>query len=308
MGEKTGIAWCDHTHNPWWGCEKISPACKNCYAATFDARFAGNDPHWGPGSSRKFFGDKHWNEPRKWNRAAEAAMKPRRVFCASMADVFEDRPDLVEPRRRLWDLIVETPWLYWLLLTKRPENIRSMAPSFLQIAGDSMARMPTNVWIGTTIESQEYMWRADHLLMVKASVHFLSCEPLLSDLDLGPVLRRRLVTHDGRILDNPDAIGEGGTWRFAIDQVITGCESGHGARPQNVEWYRSLRNQTLAAGKAFFLKQAEPEVSMSACASSVKGIITKGPGSWVKAREGIIEQPYLDGVQHIDFPKGHLDR
>lgn len=92
MGKSTGIAWCDGTFNPWWGCVKVSPACTNCYAATFDRRIGGD--HWGPGSERRTFGDKHWNEPLKWNAAAEQAGTRKRVFCASMADVFEGRSDL----------------------------------------------------------------------------------------------------------------------------------------------------------------------------------------------------------------------
>src|SRR5688572_21886599 len=117
MGESTTITWTHHSWNPWWGCVKVSEGCKNCYAESFSKR-ACHDI-WGPGSQRRFFGDKHWAEPIKWDRAAEKAGERRRVFCASMADVFEDRPDLVEPRRRLFELIRATPNLDWLLLTKR---------------------------------------------------------------------------------------------------------------------------------------------------------------------------------------------
>lgn len=314
MGEETGIAWCDHTFNPWWGCVKISPACKNCYAAAFDHRLGGD--HWQVGGPRRFFGDKHWNQPLKWNRDAEKAGKPAKVFCASMADVFEDRPDLVEHRARLWDLVDRTPWLYWLFLTKRPENIPGMLPSKVTYSDGRVFHnipptdpvstwyvptAPENVWLGTTVESDEYMWRADPLLMVRASVHFLSCEPLLSDLDLSNVLERRLVTSDGDVLANPDAVGEPGVWRFAVDWVITGSESGHGKRPQNVGWFRSLRDQTKRAGKSFFFKQAELELGAGGLVS-----IGNGPGSWDKAGS-LVEQPYLDGVQHIEFPKGHLE-
>lgn len=122
MGKDTGITWTDSTFNPWWGCEKVSPGCTNCYAATFDKRVGGD--HWGAKAGRRFFGDKHWREPEKWNRDAAKSGERHRVFCASMADVFEDRDDLVQPRIRLFHLISETPNLDWLLLTKRPENIR----------------------------------------------------------------------------------------------------------------------------------------------------------------------------------------
>ncbi len=281
MGEKTGIAWTDHTFNPWWGCVKISPACTNCYAATFDARFAGENPHWGIKAPRRFFGDKHWNEPRKWDKAARAAGKPERVFCASMADVFEDRADLVEPRERLFKLIAETPMLYWLLLTKRPENIARMRP----------AVSTPNVWLGTTVENQDYAdERISMLLANPASVHFLSCEPLLGPIDLEPWADR----------DCPET----GSPLDEIDWVITGCESGHGARAVDIAWYRELRDWCARHGKAFFFKQAEPDARAF---DPVTGIVQvgAGKGSWLKG--DIIEQPYLDGVQHIAFPKGHLD-
>ena len=146
MGEKTGIAWTDSTFNPWHGCQRVSPGCELCYAETFDARFG--EPHWGPKAPRRFFGDKHWNEPLKWNRAAEASGVRRRVFCASMADVFEDRPDLVEHRLRLWKLIEATPHLDWLLLTKRPENIHRMLPKPTVDADGNTRPYFSNVWLG----------------------------------------------------------------------------------------------------------------------------------------------------------------
>ena len=120
MSERTAIGWCDHTFNPWWGCQRVSDGCARCYAEAM-AKRTGN-PVWGPGA-RRFFGEKHWQEPVRWNAAAERLSVRRRVFCGSMCDVFEDRPDLVEPRGRLWRLIRATPHLDWLLLTKRPENI-----------------------------------------------------------------------------------------------------------------------------------------------------------------------------------------
>ena len=114
--------------------------------------------HWGKDAPRKFFGDKHWNDPRRWNRIAAKAGIRERVFCASMSDVFEgDRPDIEPSRARLWELIKETPSLDWLLLTKRPQNIKRMLPEAMQGAH--------NIWLGTTIEVQkEYLWRADKLI------------------------------------------------------------------------------------------------------------------------------------------------
>ena len=122
MGVETKIAWTDHTFNPWWGCVKVSPGCANCYAETFAKRTG--HAVWGAETDRRFFGDKHWAEPVKWNLAAAKAGVRRRVFCGSMCDVFEGpRPLLDDWRDQLWTLIRYTPNLDWLLLTKRPESL-----------------------------------------------------------------------------------------------------------------------------------------------------------------------------------------
>lgn len=254
MGQTT-IEWTDFTFNPWHGCVRVSPGCKNCYAEAFDRRTHGTarhldskgnvrEPHWGADAPRRFFGDKHWNEPLKWNAAAEAAGVRRRVFCASMADVFEDRPDLVEPRARLFSLIQETQALDWLLLTKRPENIdRLLTPWILEHIEGPL----TNVWLGTTVEDQE---RADeripHLLTVPAAVRFLSVEPLLGPVDLAG----RLGGSDYLGDRHDDAPGEAG-----IDWVIVGGESGPGARPCDVAWIRDVVRQCREAGVPVFVKQ-----------------------------------------------------
>lgn len=145
LGKSTPIEWTDHTFNPWWGCTKVSPACDHCYAEAWDKRTGGD--HWGPHSNRRTFGDKHWNEPLRWDRAAAEAGARRRVFCASMADVFDNAaPE--NALSRLWQLVRSTPWLDWQLLTKRPQNIRTMLPPDW---GEGYA----NVWLGTTTENQE---------------------------------------------------------------------------------------------------------------------------------------------------------
>ena len=126
MGKLSKIQWCHHTFNPWWGCVNISPACDHCYAEAW-AKRCGKQV-WGKEAPRRFFGDRHWNEPLKWDRAAEKAGERHRVFCASMADVFEDRRDLDEPRARLYGLIEQTPNLDWMLLTKRPQVVGKLVP------------------------------------------------------------------------------------------------------------------------------------------------------------------------------------
>ena len=129
MGMDSKIGWTHHTFNPVWGCVKVSPGCKNCYAETLSKRFGENI--WGPDSERRTFGDKHWNEPRRWNKRAEKEGKRQRVFCGSMCDIYEDHPTTNEALLRLFDLIEETPWLDWLLLTKRPEYIGLLGPGKL---------------------------------------------------------------------------------------------------------------------------------------------------------------------------------
>ena len=221
MGAETAISWTDHTFNPWWGCERVSPGCQNCYAEAFAKRTG--HPVWGKTADRRFFGDKHWAEPRRWNNLAEEAGKPALVFCSSMADVFEDRPELARWRADLWALIEATPWLIWQLLTKRPENVLDMVPAGWHGA------WPRNVWVGTTAEDQA---RADeripHLVRIPAPVRFLSVEPML-----GPVELR----------------GAGVEW------VICGGESGPRHRPFDLDWARSLRDQCAKGGVPFFFKQ-----------------------------------------------------
>jgi protein gp37 len=238
MGERTAIAWTDHTFNPWWGCARVSPGCQHCYAEAF-AKRTGNAV-WGKESPRRFFGDKHWNEPLKWNAAAEQAGEPARVFCASMADVFEDRRDLDEHRERLFKLIAATPWLHWQLLTKRPENVRRLVP-VCWLDPPRHGGWPPNCWIGATVEDQQ---RADEripiLLGLPAPVRFLSCEPLLGMVDLDVWLLR------------PDGYYHE---RSPLQWAIVGGESGPGHRLMNLVNARYLVDQLQQACVPTFFKQ-----------------------------------------------------
>ena len=213
MARNSKIEWTTHTFNPWWGCVKVSPACKHCYAEAWAKRVG--QSVWGPRAGRRQFGDAHWAEPLRWQRDATKSGVRSRVFCASMADVFEDRADLDLPRARLWTRIEHTP--------KRPELVASKVPW----AG----RYPANVWVGTTVEDQE---RADErlplLAAIPAAVRFISAEPLLGPVRLGP-------------------------WASAMDWVITGGESGPRARPSSPSWFLDLMNQCMAAGIPFHFKQ-----------------------------------------------------
>jgi len=230
VGKNSEIEWTHHTFNPWWGCAKISEACKHCYAEVWSKR--SGSTIWGPNGNRRFFGDKHWHEPTVWNREANNLRKRKRVFCASMADIFEDRLDLDTWRTRLWELIEETPWLNWLLLTKRPENLMKMIPW--------TNNWPSNVWVGTTAENQERaIQRIPILLKCRAVIRFVSCEPLL-----GPVDLRQWLNH-----------GDQKKPSKGIDWVIAGGESGSNARPMHPVWARSLRDQCVAAHIPFHFKQ-----------------------------------------------------
>lgn len=254
--QNSKIEWTHHTYNPWWGCVKVSPGCEHCYAESLSKRTGHNI--WGPAktSDRRLFGDKHWNEPIKWNAAAKATGERQRVFCASMADVFEDHPQVEDERVRLLDLIVNTPWLTWLLLTKRPENVNRMIEQATGFSESDMwfHAVGDRVWIGTSVEDQR---RADEripeLLKIPAKIRFLSCEPLLGPVNIKPHLQRRVQYYFP-----VTAFGE--AWEYQterIDWVIVGGESGHSKRPIDADWARSIRDQCQAAGTAFFMKQMD---------------------------------------------------
>lgn len=227
MAKDSKIEWTHHTFNPWWGCERVSAACKNCYAEAW-ARRLGLDL-WSKNAPRRAMSDEYWKQPVAWNKAAHAADRRDRVFCASMADVFEDRQDLYGPRKRLWHLIEQTPNLDWLLLTKRPQHVSALVPW-----GD---RWPQNVWLGTTVENQRWAQKRIPLLLAQpARILFLSCEPLLGPINLVPWL----------------AAPSGAR---TVNWVITGGESGHRARPMNPDWARALRDQCQAYEVPFLFKQ-----------------------------------------------------
>jgi protein gp37 len=225
MGENTKIEWATHTFNPWIGCTKLAhpngSACDFCYAATW-AKRTGHPELWE--GERRLTSLENWRKPRKWNRAAMEAGERHRVFCASLADVFDNQvPDVW--RIDLWQVIEETPHLDWLLLTKRPQNIHKMLPP-------NWGYGYPNVWLGITAENQrEYERRWPDLREIPAEVHFISYEPALGPLCLTAV--------EG---DRPD-------W------IIAGAESGGKARPSHPQWFRDVRDECARLGTAFLFKQ-----------------------------------------------------
>lgn len=288
------ISWTTHTFNPFRGCTKVSAGCANCYADAMNHRNPKTLGVWGPNGTRVVAAESAWKEPLKWDREAAARLanweravrlatseydcvlpyeRPR-VFCASLADVFEDwQGPMVDSsgkkldhsgvwlfrgnpaydpltmsavRDRLGRLIQDTPNLDWLLLTKRPEHVANMmADHMFGVRGDGSLAIPNNVWIGTSVENQQAAdERIPHLLKVPARVRFLSCEPLLGPVEFSCVSKRS------------DAVQQLGKKALdGIHWVIVGGESSPNARPMHPNWARSLRDQCQAAGVAFHFKQ-----------------------------------------------------
>ena len=283
MAENSKIEWCDHTFNPWIGCTKVSEGCQHCYAEQMmDKRYG--KVKWGPQGTRVRTSLANWKKPLKWNREAAKAGKRARVFCASLADVFEIHPsqDLDEWRHDLFMLIQQTPHLDWLLLTKRPENVM---PYLRHGWGTDL---PDNVWLGTSVENQQAAFkRIPELLKVPAAVRFLSMEPLLGQVHLDlmdGVFFDSWMPFDWQRLDPP-----------GIHWVIVGGESGPNARSIHPDWVRDIREQCVGAGVPFFFKQwgqwvHDPE-DWNAAAGLMRRVGKKAAGR------------LLDGVEWNQFPQ-----
>ena len=241
MAKNSKISWTNHTFNPWWGCQKVSPGCQNCYAEAFATGRMGFDI-WGPPSTtgRRIFDLKHFDEPIAWNSACVKSNIRERVFCGSMCDIFEDHPQVANERDVLWTTIEFTSSLDWLLLTKRPENIERLLPAWW-FPGE---RSVTNVSFGITAENQDCLdakWPVlEATTRYLADKLFLSCEPLLGPINIEQTLDWQ---------DSPSKWGRG------VDWVIVGGESGPNARPMNLDWARSIRDQCIEFEIPFFFKQ-----------------------------------------------------
>lgn len=292
MSDTTAISWCDATFNPWWGCAKVSPACDHCYAERDSKRFAAGRVLWGVDAERRTFGDAHWNEPLRWARTLPVKLGRRpRVFCASMADVFDkNAPD--GARERLWALIDATPMIDWQLLTKRIGNVFRMVPEAWHTA------FPPNVWMGATVVNQEECDRdGPRLASVPARVRFLSFEPML-----GPI-----------------NVTETFTAFRGISWVIAGGESGPQARPLHPDWVRSLRDQCAAAAVPFHFKQHGEWLPAGREPNEVQRITqqfarpTARCYSWPDGETLVhvgkrAAGRLLDGVEHNGFPEAACER
>lgn len=216
MGDRTTIHWTQKTWNPWQGCIKVSPGCKNCYMYRDMTRYGKN-----PRDVRRS-SDATFNAPRKWH-------DPAMVFTCSWSDFFIEEAD--DWRNDAYDVIWDTQHLTYQVLTKRPERLREMLPIDWNDAENRHGWQ--HVWLGTSVETQDYAVRMDYLLRVDASVLFLSAEPLLGPLDIREYLR-----------------AEGG-----LSWVIVGGESGPDYRPMDLDWARRIRDDCAEYGVPFFFKQ-----------------------------------------------------
>lgn len=335
MSERSAIEWTDSTFNPWIGCTKVGPGCDHCYAeAMMDTRR--HVARWGVGQARVRTSSANWKQPVSWNarpfwecqecgwrgdklaiavtvgccpQCACFGVHParRRVFCASLADVFDNDVD-PQWRADLFHLIASTPNLDWLVLTKRIGNAWPMMAATLV---DSSAFLD-HLWLGATVVNQAEADRdVPKLLAIPARRRFLSCEPLLGLIRLDRI--------------HESGVGEGGShwdsWesclngrRFdiwsdgevdgfpKIDWVIAGGESGHGARPMHPDWVRSLRDQCAAARVPFLFKQWGEFASVSEVAGD--GAHFKFPDGATVRRVGKKKAGRtLDGSTHDEFPR-----
>jgi protein gp37 len=212
MSNNSAIEWTDATWNPVTGCTQVSPGCDHCYAKTLAERFRGTPGHpYEQGFDLKIW-DSRLELPLTWK-------KPRRIFVNSMSDLFHTKVS-DEFIKAVFATMVKADWHIYQVLTKRPQRLVRLAPAL---------PWPEHIWVGVSVESNDYTWRAEMLKQVPAAVRFISAEPLL-----GPV-------------DQLDLEG--------IDWLITGGESGHGYRPCKPEWVRNARDNCQSSGVAYFHKQ-----------------------------------------------------
>jgi protein gp37 len=238
MSETTGIAWCNSTFNPWWGCTEVSPGCDRCYARELDARFH-KAAHWGTGVPRKLMSDHYWNDPLRWNRKAQRTGEPWRVFCASMADILDTEAPAGQ-RERLIEMVDATPHLTWLFLTKRIELAGRLMIELIR-------RPRPNIWWGTTVENQEMAnKRVKTLRLIPAALHWLSIEPMVGPIDLHAAGAFQPYMATPRI--KWSVVGGESSDELVDNGMVY-------PRPMQLDWARLIKKQSEQNGAAFFMKQ-----------------------------------------------------
>jgi protein gp37 len=312
MGKHSKIVWTDHTFNPWYGCQRVSPGCNHCYAESWAKR--SGLVQWGEHAKRNRSSPAYWRRVLKWNDEAERLGIRYRVFCASLADVFDNAVP-PEWRADLFSLITDTPHLDWLLLTKRISNAEPM----LAETAERMIRLPDNCWLGITVCTQSEADRdIPKLLSVPTAGRFLSIEPLLEQINIEEYLLsgHDKMAHEDQYIGSPRHDDR-------IYWVIVGGETGPKARPMHPDWVRSIRDQCTAADVPFFFKQWGEWVSAAGFhgrihwtyedpklalvyqvkrQNALKGYVFDDLYQMVrvgKKAAGCM----LDGVEHKEFPK-----
>lgn len=322
MAINTKVEWCGATWNPWLGCAKVSDGCKFCYAEAQMDKWLGR-ARWGPDGTRVRTSVANWKKPVKWNKdlacgwvwrcsncndrivakplyegdckncgsSAWRNIHGERVFCASLADVFEDNPQVEDWRLDLFRLIFDTPQLDWLLLTKRPQNvIPFMDDACWPETGCPMFGvnddLPPNVWLGTSVENQAAVDdRVPQLAAVPTRVRFLSVEPLLEEIDFEDVFY--------------EPVDERNEWFRARanrpDWVIVGGESGPNARPLELAWVRDIISQCRGARVPVFVKQLGSVWAKENGAKDKKG---GDMGEWPENLR-VREQPEVSGLRMV---------
>lgn len=280
--QNTNIEWAKNSWNPWIGCSKISPGCKNCYAET-DMDTRRKRVKWGPNGTRSVTSYAYWRQPLKWDAEAKAANERHRVFCASLADVFEDwQGNILDSKGNVlyWPtdyfngnvldvqniptfahqtekkdgyepLTMDVMRQYIFSIIEYTSNLdwlllTKRPENVMRMVPDHWQKnFPKNVWMGTSVENQEMMdERLPLLAKIPAQIKFLSCEPLLEKVSFMGNVDVKL--HD-----------EGVTTKTPFHWVIVGGESGSKKRPFDIQWARELKQQCDVTGVAFFFKQID---------------------------------------------------
>lgn len=268
MAAETKIAWARSTFNPWKICTPVGPGCDNCYAAALSRRYGWGEYKHGVPRQRTSAG--YWKQPLAWEKKAAAGDRPWRVFCASLADVFDNEVPQ-EWRHDLWNLILATPNLSWLLVTKRIGNVERMVPARWMNWGAIREGFPPNVRLLITVCNQEEADRDIPKLLALPCKNGISYEPALGAVDWTHLNLANRVTLNALTGMHTGSSGPGTVehclatlpplpdpYARGIEWLIVGGESTQGsgkARPFDLAWARSTIAQCKAAGAPVFVKQ-----------------------------------------------------